>query len=76
MGKYTCYTADFKLKVINYAEEHGNQQTAHKFCITESHMRYWQKQKNQLEGAKKSSLGFKRVKPKFPEIERELLQYI
>jgi hypothetical protein len=46
--KYSSYTAGFKLKVIEYAEKHGNRAAGREFTMSEFNVRYWRKQKDAL----------------------------
>ncbi len=39
--KRVSYTAEFKLKIVKYAEENGNRQTAREFEIDEKNVRNW-----------------------------------
>jgi hypothetical protein len=52
------YSAGFKLKVIDYAEKHGNQAAGHEFSVTEFNVRYWSKQKLALQNTNKSRKAF------------------
>ena len=45
------YDAAFKLKVTAYAEEHGNRAAGREFCINESMVRSWRKQKDERKKA-------------------------
>ncbi|XP_071446794.1 uncharacterized protein [Hetaerina americana] len=77
MGKYSTYTAAFKLKVIAYAEEYGIRAAGREYCVAEFNVRYWSKQKDALLRAKMSTKAFRGPKTgRFPEIEEELLVYV
>jgi hypothetical protein len=69
--KYSSYTAGFKLKVIEYAEKHGNWAAGHEFTVSEFDVRYWRKQKYALlQTTNKSRKAFRGPKSgKFPELE-------
>ena len=47
-GKRKSYEAGFKLKVVDYAEEHGNRGAEREFGVSEKMVRGWRKQKDQL----------------------------
>jgi hypothetical protein len=49
MKERSSYSAGFKLKVIEYAEKHGNQAAGHEFSVTEFNVRYCRKQKLALQ---------------------------
>lgn len=49
---YNNYTAKLKLLVIKFAEENGNRAAARQFRVSESHVRYWRRQKSQLASAR------------------------
>ena len=46
--KRHAYDADFKLKAISHAVEHGNRAAAREFNINESMVRKWRKQEDDL----------------------------
>jgi hypothetical protein len=46
--KYSSYAADFKLKVIEYAEKHENRAAGREFTVSKFNKRYWRKQKDAL----------------------------
>ena len=46
--KRKSYEAGFKLKVVKYAEEHGNRKAGREFGVSEKVVRGWRKQKDQL----------------------------
>ena len=48
MAKRHAYEAQFKLKAISHAEEHGNRAAAREFKINESMVRKWRKLENEL----------------------------
>jgi hypothetical protein len=73
MWKYTSYTAEFKVKVINFAEQTGNLAAEREFFVNEAHIRYWCKQKEALCKEKCSVRAFWGPKTgKFPELEEKL----
>ena len=46
-GKRHAYDADFKLKAISHAVEHGNRAAAREFSINEAMVRKWRKQEDE-----------------------------
>ena len=52
--KRSSYDASFKLKVIRYAEEHGNRAAGREFCIDEKSVRQWRSMKEELDKMPKS----------------------
>jgi hypothetical protein len=68
MEKRPSYSAGFKLKVIAYAEKHGNQAAGCEFSLTEFNVQYWHKQKLALQSTNKSRKAFRGPKSgKFPD---------
>ncbi|CAM1329517.1 Uncharacterised protein r2_g3873 [Pycnogonum litorale] len=47
-AKRHAYRADFKLKAIEYAKEHGNLAAAREFRVNESMVRKWRKVQESL----------------------------
>jgi hypothetical protein len=76
--KYSNYTAGFKLKVIEYADKHGNRASSREFSVLEFNMRCWRKQKDALlQTTNKSRKAFRGPKSgKFPQLEDEILKYV
>jgi hypothetical protein len=58
MEERSSYSAGFKLKVIDYAEKHGNQAPGRESLVTEFNVRYWHKQKIALKNTNKSRKAF------------------
>jgi hypothetical protein len=46
--EYSGYTADFKIKVIEYAENHVSRAAIHEFTKLECNVHHWWKQKGAL----------------------------
>jgi hypothetical protein len=69
--KYSSYTADFKLNVIEYLVKHSNRAASHEFTMSELCVRYWRKQKAAvLQTTNKSRKAFWGSKSgKFPKLE-------
>uniref|UniRef100_A0A3P8P7R4 HTH CENPB-type domain-containing protein n=1 Tax=Astatotilapia calliptera TaxID=8154 RepID=A0A3P8P7R4_ASTCA len=76
MAKRHAYEAQFKLKAISYAEEHGNRAAAREFKINESMVRNWRKLENKLRQVKKTQLSFRGHKARWPELEERLERWI
>ena len=53
--KRNSYDSAFKLKVIEYAENHNNCAAEREFGVTEKMVREWRKKKSELGGARKSA---------------------
>ena len=47
--KRQSYTTSEKLKIIQFAEEHGNRAAQREFGIAESNVRLWRKSKENLQ---------------------------
>ena len=52
--KRHAYDAEFKLKAISHAVEHGNRAAARAFNINESMVQKWRKQEEDLRQVKKT----------------------
>uniref|UniRef100_A0A4X2L5G1 HTH CENPB-type domain-containing protein n=1 Tax=Vombatus ursinus TaxID=29139 RepID=A0A4X2L5G1_VOMUR len=77
MGKYRNYSAGFKLKVIVFAEQHGNRAAERQFSVSEKLVRDWRKQKDKLENTNLSRRAFRGPKTgKFPQIDEEVFVYV
>lgn len=76
MAKRHAYEAQFKLKAISYAEEHGNRAAAREFKINESMVRKWRKLENKLRQVKKTQLSFRGHKARWLELEERLERWI
>ncbi|XP_036598046.1 zinc finger protein 570-like [Trichosurus vulpecula] len=77
MGKYRNYSAGFKLKVIVFAEQHGNRAAERQFSVSEKLVRDWRKLKDKLENTDLSRRAFRGPKTgKFPQIDEEVFMYV
>jgi hypothetical protein len=76
--KYSSYTADFKVNIIDYAEKYGSRAAIHEFTQSECNVYYWRQQKNAfLQTTKKSREAVRGLESgKFPEFEDEILEYV
>ncbi|KAF4795050.1 hypothetical protein TURU_096747 [Turdus rufiventris] len=71
-----AYEANFKLKAINHAKEHGNRDAAREFNINESMVRKWRQQEDDLHLAKKTKKSFCRNKARWLKLEDRLDRWI
>ena len=67
------YTAAEKLKVIKYAEIHGNRTTPREFSVGESSIRERRKKKTGLEKIPRGKAACHRKEKFYPKMEEELL---
>ncbi|KAF4800364.1 hypothetical protein TURU_045834 [Turdus rufiventris] len=67
-----AYNADFKLKAINHAKEHGNRAAAREFNINGSMVRKWRKQDDDLRLAKTMKKSFHGNKVRWLQLEDRL----
>ncbi|XP_007245626.3 pogo transposable element with KRAB domain isoform X1 [Astyanax mexicanus] len=71
-----AYEADFKLKAIRHAVEHGNRAAAREFNVNESMVRKWRKQEYDLLQVKKTRQSFRGKKARWPELEDRVEQWV
>ncbi|KAF4792278.1 hypothetical protein TURU_122928 [Turdus rufiventris] len=71
-----AYNADFKLKAINHAKEHGNRSAAREYNINESMVLNWRKQEDDLRLAKKTKKSFHGNKARWLQLEDRLDRWI
>ncbi|XP_013880698.1 uncharacterized protein LOC106529748 [Austrofundulus limnaeus] len=74
--KRHAYNAEFKLKAISHAVEHGNRAAAREFNINESMVRKWRKQEDELRQVKKTKQSFRGNKARWPQLEDKLKQWV
>ncbi|KAL3880139.1 hypothetical protein ACJMK2_032404 [Sinanodonta woodiana] len=65
-----------KLKVIKYAEANNNCAAAHKFVVNEKQVQEWRKSKAALEKMPKSMKARHTRIAFFPELEKELCDFV
>ena len=66
----SCYTAAFKLKLVEYAETHGNCSAGREFDVSEKLIRDWRKNKAELQDLPSSRRSQRPgIKPYWPELE-------
>jgi hypothetical protein len=71
-----CRTAERKLEIIKYAEEHGNCKAANYYKCSESSVRDWRKIKSVLQAMPKQKRARRGGKVKWPDVEEELVIWI
>lgn len=76
MGKHiNSYTAGFKLKVVEFALDHGKRAAGRKFDVDEKCVRRWCNQKDALKTTSSKRRAFRGKPCKYPELEEELFRY-
>uniref|UniRef100_A0A8C3UQ32 HTH CENPB-type domain-containing protein n=1 Tax=Catharus ustulatus TaxID=91951 RepID=A0A8C3UQ32_CATUS len=76
MTKRVAYDTEFKVKVINYAKEHGNRPAARAFHINECMVCRWRQQEDELRLTRKTKKSFHGRKARWPELEDRLYHWI
>lgn len=74
--KRCSYDVIFKLKVVNFAEIHGNRAAEREHSVSEKLVRDWRKQKDTLEKLPKKKRACRGKEAKFQELEQELVAWI
>ena len=74
--KRHAYDAEFKLKAISHAVEHGNRAAAREFNINESMVRNWRKQEDDLRQVKKTTQSFRGNNARWPLLEDKIEQWV
>jgi len=69
-------TAGFKLRVMSYAIDHGNQAAGKKFSVDESCVRRWRVQREKLTNTPKMKHENRHGVAHFPELEKELACWV
>uniref|UniRef100_K7GHM1 Uncharacterized protein n=1 Tax=Pelodiscus sinensis TaxID=13735 RepID=K7GHM1_PELSI len=68
------YTTAEKLKVVSYAEAHGNRAASHEFDgIAESNIQLWRQQKERLQALSRMKMAERGKSAAYPELEAKLL---
>ena len=70
------YTTRFKLNVVTYALEKGNREAARQFQVDEKNVRRWRSQQEKLKGLHRDQRAARYCPAKFPELEKELKEWI
>ncbi len=74
--KRSTYTNDFKVKVCEYAEKHGNRPAAQEYDMDESNIRRWRKKKAEMQKQpKRRQVGPVRG-AQSPELEEEVVSWV
>lgn len=74
--KRNSYTADFKLDVINKAQEVGNREAGRLFDVDEKCVRRWRSCKKELESMNRRKRSNRYRKPYWPLLEKDLYNWI
>ena len=74
--KRTSYEAGFKLKVVEYAELHGNSNAMREFNVNEKLVRDWRKLKETLSEMPKTKRARRGLVSSFPMFEEELNEWV
>lgn len=74
--KRKSYEAGYKVKVIQYAKEHGNRAAMREFGVGESVIRGWRKQEDALKKTKKSRKAFRGDKARWPDLENRVEAWV
>ena len=70
--KRSSYETGFKLRVIKYAEEHGNRGAEREFSVSEKVVRDWRKQKEVLQSMPKTKRARRYMVSPYEELEMDL----
>lgn len=74
--KRQSYTTSEKLKIIQFAEEHGNRAAQREFGIAESNVRLWRKSKENLQKMPRLQRADRGRKAAWPRLEQDLMAWI
>ena len=74
--KRQSYTVSEKLRIIQFAEQHGNRAAEREFGVSESNVRLWRKSKENLEKMPRLKRANRGKKAAWPELEVDLLAWI
>lgn len=74
--KRQSYTTAEKLKVIQFAEQHGNRSAQRQFGIAESNIRLWRRSKENLEKMPRLQRANRGRKAAWPRLEQDLMAWI
>ena len=74
--KRQSYTTSEKLKIIKFAEEHGNRAAQREFGIAESNVRLWCKSKENLQKMPRLQRADRGRKAAWPRLEQDLMAWI
>ena len=74
--KQQSYTTAEKLKVIQFAEQHGNRSAQQEFGIAESNIRLWRRSKENVEKMPQLQCANRARKAAWPRLEQDLMAWI
>ena len=74
--KRQSYTTAEKLKVIQFAEQHGNRSAQREFDIAESNIRLWRRSKENLEKMPRLQRANRGKKATWPRLEQDVMTWI
>ena len=74
--KRQSYTVSDKLQIINFAEQHGNRAAKREFGVSESNVRLWRRTKENLQKMPRLKRANRGKKAAWPELEKDLLDWI
>ena len=74
--KCQSYMVSDKLRIINFAEQHGNRAAEREFGVSESNIRLWWESKENLEKMPQLKRANRGKKAAWPELEVDLLEWI
>ncbi len=74
--KRSAFSAAFKLKVVQFAEENNNCAAAREFEVGETNVRNWRKQKADLLEMPKSKKARRGKQAEHSELEKDLAEWI
>lgn len=74
--KRKSYTREFKLKVVDMAENKSNRQAARAYNIDESSVRLWRRKKEDIDQMSCNQKSTRHGVPKWPNLETELCCWI
>ena len=74
--KRQSYTVSDKLRIINFAEQHGHLAAEREFGVSESNVRLWRKSKENLKKMPRLKRANRGKKAAWPELEVDLLEWI
>ncbi|KAK6191609.1 hypothetical protein SNE40_003253 [Patella caerulea] len=75
-GHRASYCASDKLKIILYADFHGNRAAGRKYGIAESNVRRWKQGREELLAMGPNKLCNRRCPPYYPTIEKQLAEWV
>ena len=70
------FRAADKIKVIKFAEAHGNRAAGREFDVNEANVRLWRRQKERLEKMPRSKKADRHGAAAFPEMESQLIEWV